>query len=157
MKKATDLVTSVESEPTLGSDWVDAHADYLFNFAIGQVRDAHTAEDLVQETFLAASPLRGPGWWEFCVTRFTTICGRPAASAPCATTRGPQTTRNPGKNPRCGSMMWPRKRNCPATASSWTNFGPIWNWRLASCPRASLRCSNFTRSKNARTATCASN
>jgi len=54
MKNATDLMTSVESEPALGSDWVDAHADYLFNFAIGQVRDAHTAEDLVQETFLAA-------------------------------------------------------------------------------------------------------
>jgi RNA polymerase sigma-70 factor (ECF subfamily) len=33
---------------------VNAHADYLFNFAVGQVRDAHIAEDLVQETFLAA-------------------------------------------------------------------------------------------------------
>jgi RNA polymerase sigma-70 factor (ECF subfamily) len=54
MKNATYFMTSVESEPALGSDWVDAHADYLFNFAIGQVRDAHTAEDLVQETFLAA-------------------------------------------------------------------------------------------------------
>jgi RNA polymerase sigma-70 factor (ECF subfamily) len=54
MKNSTDLMTSLESESTLGSDWVDAHADYLFNFAIGQVRDTHTAEDLVQETFLAA-------------------------------------------------------------------------------------------------------
>lgn len=34
--------------------WVDEHADYLFNFAIGQVRDANVAEDLVQETFFAA-------------------------------------------------------------------------------------------------------
>jgi RNA polymerase sigma-70 factor (ECF subfamily) len=34
--------------------WVDTHADYLFNFAIGQVRDVNIAEDLVQETFLAA-------------------------------------------------------------------------------------------------------
>jgi RNA polymerase sigma-70 factor (ECF subfamily) len=33
---------------------VTTHADYLFNFAVGQVRDAHIAEDLVQETFLAA-------------------------------------------------------------------------------------------------------
>jgi RNA polymerase sigma-70 factor (ECF subfamily) len=33
---------------------VEAHADYLFNFAIGQVRDTGVAEDLVQETFLAA-------------------------------------------------------------------------------------------------------
>ena len=54
MKNATDVTISVESKPALGSDWVDAHADYLFNFAIGQVRDVSVAEDLVQETFLAA-------------------------------------------------------------------------------------------------------
>ena len=54
MKNETGLMTNVESTPALGSDWVDAHADYLFNFAIGQVRDANTAEDLVQDTFLAA-------------------------------------------------------------------------------------------------------
>ncbi len=41
-------------ETSLSSDWVDAHADYLFNFAVGQVRDVNTAEELVQETFLAA-------------------------------------------------------------------------------------------------------
>ena len=34
--------------------WVDAHGDYLFNFAIGQVRATDIAEDLLQETFLAA-------------------------------------------------------------------------------------------------------
>src|SRR5436189_5233600 len=54
MKNETDLTTNVESQPILGSDWVDAHADYLFNFAIGQVRDASVAEDLVQDTFLGA-------------------------------------------------------------------------------------------------------
>ena len=54
MKNATDLMTNAEGQSALGSDWVDAHADYLFNFAIGQVRDAYTAEDLVQDTFLAA-------------------------------------------------------------------------------------------------------
>ena len=54
MKNATDLMTNAEGQPALASDWVDAHADYLFNFAIGQVRDANTAEDLVQDTFLAA-------------------------------------------------------------------------------------------------------
>jgi RNA polymerase sigma-70 factor (TIGR02943 family) len=37
----------------LSSDWVEAHADYLFNFAVGQVRDPGFAEELVQETFLA--------------------------------------------------------------------------------------------------------
>ena len=36
------------------SQWVDAYGTYLFNFAIGQVRDTHVAEDLVQDTFLAA-------------------------------------------------------------------------------------------------------
>ncbi len=45
---------NVGCEPVLSSDWVEAHADYLFNFAIGQVRDMSVAEDLVQETFLAA-------------------------------------------------------------------------------------------------------
>ena len=54
MKYETDLMTNAEDQPALGSDWVDAQADYLFNFAIGQVRDASVAEDLVQDTFLAA-------------------------------------------------------------------------------------------------------
>jgi len=39
---------------TVATSWVDNHGDYLFNFAVGQVRDAHVAEDLVQETFLGA-------------------------------------------------------------------------------------------------------
>src|SRR6266436_3610327 len=30
MKNETDLTKDVESQPALGSDWVDAHADYLF-------------------------------------------------------------------------------------------------------------------------------
>jgi RNA polymerase sigma factor (sigma-70 family) len=49
-----------EAIPNLGhefawsNDWVEAQSDYLFNFAVGQVRDPSIAEDLVQETFLAA-------------------------------------------------------------------------------------------------------
>lgn len=33
--------------------WVDAYADYLFNYAIGRVSDVEVAKDLVQETFFA--------------------------------------------------------------------------------------------------------
>src|ERR1041385_4877957 len=54
MNNGTDLTMNTEGQSTLGSDWVDTHADYLFNFAIGQLRDANHAEDLVQDTFLAA-------------------------------------------------------------------------------------------------------
>lgn len=34
--------------------WVDAHGDYLFAFAFSRQRDEATAEDLVQDTLLAA-------------------------------------------------------------------------------------------------------
>ena len=33
--------------------WVDAYADYLFNYAITRVSDTEVAKDLVQETFFA--------------------------------------------------------------------------------------------------------
>lgn len=36
------------------STWVDAHADALFRFALLRLRDASVAEEVVQETFLAA-------------------------------------------------------------------------------------------------------
>ncbi len=36
------------------SDWVDRHGDYLFRYAMLRLRDRSAAEDLVQETFLAA-------------------------------------------------------------------------------------------------------
>lgn len=45
--------------------WVDAYADYLFNYAIGRVSDTEVAKDLVQETFFAglksAKKLQGRG------------------------------------------------------------------------------------------------
>jgi RNA polymerase sigma-70 factor (ECF subfamily) len=34
--------------------WVDDHGDYLFKFALSRLRDPLKAEDMVQETFLAA-------------------------------------------------------------------------------------------------------
>lgn len=52
--------TFVEEAP--GTDhsfeWLEAHGDYLLNLALGQVRDEAAAEDLVQETFLAALKAR---------------------------------------------------------------------------------------------------
>ena len=34
--------------------WVEEHGDYLFKFALARLRDVTNAEDMVQETFLAA-------------------------------------------------------------------------------------------------------
>jgi len=39
-------------------DWLTTHGDYLFNLAVGQLRDPIAAEDVVQETFLAALKAR---------------------------------------------------------------------------------------------------
>src|SRR5262245_15009808 len=54
MINSATLAPMGETAATTANDWVEAHGDYLFNFALGQLRDASTAEDLVQETFLAA-------------------------------------------------------------------------------------------------------
>jgi len=54
MITTADLIAEPEHDSTPTCDWVEAHADYLFNFAIGQLRDPGAAEDIVQETFLAA-------------------------------------------------------------------------------------------------------
>lgn len=35
-------------------DWLSDHGDYLYRFALARLRDPHQAEDVVQETFLAA-------------------------------------------------------------------------------------------------------
>jgi RNA polymerase sigma-70 factor (ECF subfamily) len=58
MTLAINAQTDEAAETTSPDQWVDAHGDYLFNFAVGQVRDASVAEDLVQETFLAAFKAR---------------------------------------------------------------------------------------------------
>ena len=46
--------SKIGDEAAQSNDGVEAHADFLFNFALGQVGDMDAAEDLVQETFLAA-------------------------------------------------------------------------------------------------------
>lgn len=35
-------------------DWVDEYGDYLFRYALSRLRDAMSAEEVLQETFLAA-------------------------------------------------------------------------------------------------------
>jgi RNA polymerase sigma-70 factor (ECF subfamily) len=46
-----NLQTGAPFDPTV---WVDSHGDFLFAFAVSRVRDETVAEDLVQETLLAA-------------------------------------------------------------------------------------------------------
>lgn len=43
-----------EAAPVDPSEWVERYGDYLFRYAMLRVRDRSRAEDLVQETFLAA-------------------------------------------------------------------------------------------------------
>jgi RNA polymerase sigma-70 factor, ECF subfamily len=49
------LTPTLHSEPV---NWVDQHGDYLYHYALGQLCDQADAEDLVQETFLAAFKAR---------------------------------------------------------------------------------------------------
>ena len=54
---------STTKEPLTASqdtanEWLAVHGDYLFNLTVGQVRDPSVAEDLVQDTFLAALKAR---------------------------------------------------------------------------------------------------
>lgn len=44
--------TKTDSERV--SELFESHADYLFNYAITRINDQHIAEDLVQDTFVAA-------------------------------------------------------------------------------------------------------
>jgi RNA polymerase sigma-70 factor (TIGR02943 family) len=48
-------ISAVKLDPTT---WVDAHGDYLYRYALARVKNADTAEELVQETLLAALAAR---------------------------------------------------------------------------------------------------
>lgn len=52
MKEATPLPD--RHDATAPETWLDEHGDYLYRYALLRVRDTATAEDLVQETLLAA-------------------------------------------------------------------------------------------------------
>src|SRR6266404_2337984 len=58
MEQLTNSAVGPAPETTKSCDWLTAHGDYLFNLAVGQTRDSLIAEDLVQETFLAALKAR---------------------------------------------------------------------------------------------------
>jgi RNA polymerase sigma-70 factor, ECF subfamily len=51
---STRVVSSAGEGISDPATWVDRHGDALFRFALLRVRNAERAEDLVQETFLAA-------------------------------------------------------------------------------------------------------
>lgn len=46
--------TTTANQRTNPAEWLELYGDFLFNFAVGQIRNTTEAEDLVQETLLAA-------------------------------------------------------------------------------------------------------
>ena len=55
MQRATDPTPHTASDP---GEWVARHGDALYRYAMVRVREPALAEDLVQETFLAALSAR---------------------------------------------------------------------------------------------------
>jgi RNA polymerase sigma-70 factor (ECF subfamily) len=55
MSRNRPAVNSLLDDP---ASWVDQYADTLYRFALSRVEDSSVAEDLVQETFLAALKAR---------------------------------------------------------------------------------------------------
>ena len=71
-----DTETEPSATPADGHDpaeWVDLYGDALYRFALARVNDVPTAEDLVQETFLAA--IKGRGRFKSQSTRKTWLMG----------------------------------------------------------------------------------
>jgi RNA polymerase sigma-70 factor (ECF subfamily) len=59
MHSLTEVIADMPDDATPGTrsdpaTWLDTHGDSLYRFALQRVRDPATAEDLVQETLLAA-------------------------------------------------------------------------------------------------------
>jgi RNA polymerase sigma-70 factor (ECF subfamily) len=48
----------MEGDMDSPEEWLDAHGDALYRYALLRLRDAHNAEEAVQETFLAALQAR---------------------------------------------------------------------------------------------------
>ena len=47
-------IPDTSPKPLDPESWVDRYGDYLYTFALFRVQNKATAEDLVQETFIAA-------------------------------------------------------------------------------------------------------
>jgi RNA polymerase sigma-70 factor (ECF subfamily) len=52
--QATGLPEPPPLARTEAAEWVEAHGDYLFSYAMARLRDRDAAEDVVQETFIGA-------------------------------------------------------------------------------------------------------
>ena len=48
------LTQKTNKQPIKPEQWVELHADYLFDYALSRLNDNEMARDLVQETFLSA-------------------------------------------------------------------------------------------------------
>ncbi len=53
-KKRSEINSQIESPES----WVDQYGDFLYHFTLSRIKDPSIAEDLVQETFLAALKAR---------------------------------------------------------------------------------------------------
>jgi len=54
IKFIIEVVASKHMAKQTPHDWLNDHGDYLYRFALARLRDPHQAEDVVQETLLAA-------------------------------------------------------------------------------------------------------
>ncbi len=49
-----DELTKADSNTLKPAEWVDQYGDYLYRYAVSRLRDGDAAEEVVQETFVAA-------------------------------------------------------------------------------------------------------
>jgi RNA polymerase sigma-70 factor (ECF subfamily) len=54
----SDISAEIKAQLNNPEVWVDEYGDFLYRYALSRVKDPSTAEDLVQETFLAALKAR---------------------------------------------------------------------------------------------------
>jgi RNA polymerase sigma-70 factor (ECF subfamily) len=160
MTTDTNVAPNDRAENPPGCDWVEAHADYLFNFAIGQVRDASVAEDLLQETFLAALKARDrfagnsserTGSSGFSGTRSAITSAVPAANARTA----PSAESHGEDEPWEDALMWlhdvAAESQSPSRRLELAEFRANLELALGKLRRALRKFSSSTKWKNGQT------